>query len=71
MWAAFRGDSREPASLRTGVLMVVAGALRLPGSLPLLRLLCRGAFGFDILSFRPCHRLGRLSPQWALGGYCR
>ena len=47
---------------RPAVLPVVAGVLRLPGSLPLLRLLCRGVFGFVISLFRPCRRLGRSAP---------
>ena len=46
MWATLRIDSPAPSALPAGVLPVVAGVLRLPGSLPLLRLLCRGVFGF-------------------------
>lgn len=63
MWATLRIDSRGPAALPAGVLPVVAGVLRLPGSLPLLRLLCRCVFGSFISPFRPCRRLGRLSSR--------
>ena len=63
MWATLRIDSPAPSALPAGVLPVVAGVLRLPGSLPLLRLLCRGVFGFVTSLFRPCRRLGRLSSR--------
>ena len=52
MWAPLRIDSPAPSALPAGVLPVVAGVLRLPGSLPLLRLLCRGVVGFVISLFR-------------------
>ena len=57
MWAALRVDSTEPAALPAGALSLAASVLCLPGHLPLLRLLCRGVFGFVMVSSRPCRRL--------------
>ncbi|MCH2580487.1 MAG: hypothetical protein MK133_04725, partial [Planctomycetes bacterium] len=69
MWATLRIDSPAPSALPAGVVPVVAGVLRLPGSLPLLRLLCRGVFGFVLVPSRSYRRPGRPSSrQERLGG---
>ena len=57
MWATLRIDSPEPAALPAGALSLAASVLCLPGYLPLLRLLCRGVFGFVMVPFRPYRRL--------------
>ena len=57
MWAALRVDSPEPAALPAGALSLAASVLCLPGHLPLLRLLCRGVFGFVMVPSRSYQRL--------------
>ena len=63
MWAALRVDSPEPAALPAGALSLAARVLCLPGHLPLLRLLCRGVFGFVLVPSRSYRRPGRPSSR--------